>query len=129
MSICLYHFTSRSDAAKIIASGFNDATCWLSPTPETVVGKAGRSALLEVVLDLSAAELEPFARNVTENEVWDEAEGDFIPDAVFSPTFVRYDVPVTMVEARGTIRWLTGDERARVMSGDLASAGDSIAGA
>ena len=54
---------------------------------------------------------------------------DFIPDAVFSPTFVWYDVPVTMVEARGTIRWLAGDERARVMSGDLASAGDTIAGA
>jgi hypothetical protein len=52
MPVLLYHFTSRAVAEKIVAEGFAGATCWLSPSVETVMGEDSRSGLIEVQLDM-----------------------------------------------------------------------------
>lgn len=117
MSVQLFHFTSRAAAREIIARGFNGPTCWLSPDVLTVCGDAARSALIAVELDTTDAELQPFACSVAE-DVWDEAVGDFVPDTNSPTTYVWYEIPIALIAAKGRVRLVSEQERARLFSGE-----------
>jgi len=80
MPIKLYHFTSREGVRQIIAGGFDGDTCWLTPDPATVAGNAASSGLLEVTLNCSEADLQPYVRAIEEDEIWDEERGDSVKD-------------------------------------------------
>lgn len=117
MAVRLFHFTSRSRACDIITRGFDGETCWLSPTLHTVCGEAARSGLLAVELEVTVAELEPFMRTVTEDEVWDDTLGDFVFDPDSAVRYVWYEVPTALIAAKGRIRLVSADERAGLWSG------------
>jgi hypothetical protein len=118
MAIQLYHFTTRSCAPAILEHGFEGPTCWLSPSVETICGEAGRSALIAVALDIIDAELEQFARIVTEDEVWDDTTGEFVPDPEMAASYVWYEVPTAMIAAKGRIRLVSLHDRAELFSGE-----------
>lgn len=113
MSVNLYHFTSRAAASRILATGFDGSTCWLSPDPETVCGESARSALLVVELAVAVEELDQF-RRVIRDEVWDEGTRTFVPDAS-SPAYDWYEVPVELIRIRGRVGLAGDDERRTLM--------------
>lgn len=115
MPVRLFHFTSQLAAKAIVARGFDGPTCWLSPDPETICGEDGRAALIEVMLDVDEAELQPFAQEV-EEEVWDEAAGQFIPDPA-PRSYTWYEVPTAVVAERGRTRLIGSAERGAWMTG------------
>lgn len=116
MSIRLYHFTSRHVVDRLVAEGFAGATCWLSPTVQTVMGEESRSGLIEVELDLSASDLEPYSRDVSE-EIWDDDAEDFVP-ANDVPPYSWYEVPTHLIARFGRLRVVSLEERSRLFSGE-----------
>ena len=117
MSVRLFPFTSDADARAILICGFTDATCWLSPSVETVCDGSGRSVLLEVRQDLTESDLQAFKQMVAE-EVWDDVTGDFVPSKDL-PAYHWYEIPAALVNARGEVRLVSAEERARLLQGEV----------
>jgi hypothetical protein len=122
MAIRLYHRTTDNAAATILAEGFREGPsegsrgrvgAWFSRELDCW-GEQGRE-LLEVMLDATEAELEPYAEEVATEELDDET-GDWIP-AADGEAFTWYVIPAAVVNERGHVRLVSREERRRLDSG------------
>jgi hypothetical protein len=120
----LYHFSTKTEARRVLASSFQDGTdggCWLAEAGAvwTICGEKGRQTLLEVTLNLTREQLAPYRREFRE-ETLDDLTGEPIPDSLgerCGPT-VWYHIPAKVLNPEITeIRRVPPKERNRLVEG------------
>jgi hypothetical protein len=120
----LYHFTTKTGAKRVLASGFQNGAgggCWLAEAGAvwTICGQKSRQTLLEVTLNLTREQLTPYRRKFREKTL-DALTGEPIPDPLgerCGPT-VWYHIPAKVLNPEITkIRQVTPEERKRLAEG------------
>jgi hypothetical protein len=128
MPIRMYHRTTAEAAAAIVAVGFRDGQevdeekgdvttgVWLDATVNGMAGEKGRT-LLEVALELTQAELEPYSRCAAWETIDTDPEpGEDVPitEEGEPEPFRWYFIPATVLNTRGKVRLVSPDEARRI---------------
>jgi hypothetical protein len=94
MQLLLYHFTGRDFAHAIVIDGFApvDRTFWFSPDPQSIEGEQLRTALLELVVELSEQQVNEFRKDVVWETI-DPVSDKVIEDDFPEPPCEWFEIP------------------------------------